>query len=134
MPPQSRIRSLVQMMQRPSRRRLTTVRGYARVSFDGKSVAVQVEALEAAGAGCVWSETASGAQIDRRRLRVMLAALVSGDVMMVVRLDRLSRTLRDLLTILGEIADKGTGSCGLAKPLRTPPRRMGGWSLPCLRT
>ena len=86
-----------------------TVHGYARVSTDGQSVAAQVEALTAAGAERIWRESASGAKTDRRRLRSMLAALEKGDVVMVTRLDRLARSTRDLLNILGEIADRGAG-------------------------
>ena len=90
------------------------VHGYARVSTDGQSVAAQVEALIAAGAGRVWRESASGAKTDRRQLRTMLAALEEGDVVMVTRLDRLARSTRDLLNILGEIADRGAGFRSLA--------------------
>ena len=91
-----------------------TVHGYARVSTDGQSVAAQVEALTAAGAERIWRESASGAKTDRRRLRSMLAALEKGDVVMVTRLDRLARSTRDLLNILGEVGDRGAGFRSLA--------------------
>ncbi len=74
--------------------------GYARVSTDGQSVAAQVAALTAAGAGKVFREVASGAQTERAQLRKALAALDSGDVLMVTRLDRLARSTRDLLNTL----------------------------------
>ena len=49
--------------------------GYARVSTDGQSVAAQVAALNAAGAGKVFREVASGAKTDRAQLRKAIAAL-----------------------------------------------------------
>ena len=62
--------------------------GYARVSTDGQSVAAQVAALRAAGAGKVFREVASGAKTDRTQLRKAMAALQAGDVLMVTRLHR----------------------------------------------
>jgi DNA invertase Pin-like site-specific DNA recombinase len=79
--------------------------GYARVSTDGQSVAVQVVALIAAGAKKVFRETASGAQTDRTQLRKVLTVLEAGDVLMVTRLDRLARSTLDLLNTLAAITD-----------------------------
>ena len=53
--------------------------GYAWVSTDGQSVAAQVAALRAAGAGKVFREVASGAKTDRAQLRKAMAALQAGD-------------------------------------------------------
>ena len=83
--------------------------GYARVSTDGQSVAAQVAALTAAGAGKVFREVASGAKTDRRELRHVLDRLDAGDVLMVTRLDRLARSTRDLLNTLAAIAGKKAG-------------------------
>lgn len=83
--------------------------GYARVSTDGQSVATQVAALTAAGAGKVFQEIASGAKTDRPQLRRSLEALDAGDVLLVTRLDRLARSTRDLLNTLAAIAGKGAG-------------------------
>src|SRR3954463_4662235 len=83
--------------------------GYARVSTDGQSVAAQVVALTAAGAGRVFQEVASGAKTDRAQLRRALDALGAGDVLMVTRLDRLARSTRDLLNTLATITGKGVG-------------------------
>ena len=62
--------------------------GYARVSTDGQSVDAQVKQLKAAGAEKVYRETASGARSDRAQLRLALAQLGKGDVLTVMRLDR----------------------------------------------
>ena len=83
--------------------------GYARVSTDGQSVAAQVAALNAAGAGKVFREVASGAKTDRAQLRKAIAALHAGDVLMVTRLDRLARSTRDLLNTLAAIAGSRAG-------------------------
>ena len=83
--------------------------GYARVSTDGQSVAAQVSALRAAGAGRVFREVASGAKTDRAQLRKAIATLESGDVLMVTRLDRLARSTRDLLNALATITGRKAG-------------------------
>ena len=83
--------------------------GYARVSTDGQSVAAQVAALRAAGAGKVFREVASGAKTDRAQLRKAIAALQASDVLMVTRLDRLARSTRDLLNTLATITGKKAG-------------------------
>ena len=83
--------------------------GYARVSTDGQTVAAQVAALQAAGAGKVFREVASGAKTDRAQLRKAIAALQAGDVLMVTRLDRLARSTRDLLNTLAAITGSKAG-------------------------
>ena len=83
--------------------------GYARVSTDGQSVETQVRRLRAAGARRVFREVASGARGDRSQLRRAIAKLEEGDVLMVMRLDRLARSTRDLLNTLAAIADRKAG-------------------------
>jgi len=83
--------------------------GYARVSTDGQSVAAQVAQLRAAGCGQVFREVASGAKSDRRALRRALDHLATGDALIVTRLDRLARSIRDLLNTLAAIADRKAG-------------------------
>jgi DNA invertase Pin-like site-specific DNA recombinase len=84
--------------------------GYARVSTDGQSVAAQVAALRKHGAGTVFREVASGAKTDRAQLRRLLGQLDAGDVLIVTRLDRLTRSTRDLLSTLAAIADRMAGN------------------------
>src|ERR1700758_1856487 len=83
--------------------------GYARVSTDGQSVETQVRRLRTAGARRVFREVASGARGDRSQLRRAIAKLEEGDVLMVMRLDRLARSTRDLLNTLAVIAEKKAG-------------------------
>jgi DNA invertase Pin-like site-specific DNA recombinase len=97
--------------------------GYARVSTDGQSVETQVRRLRAAGALRVFREVASGARADRLQLRRAVAQLEEGDVLIVMRLDRLARSTRDLLNTLAAIAEKKAGFRSLADAWAdtTPP-------------
>ncbi len=81
--------------------------GYARVSTDGQTLNAQVAQLAAAGVSRLFKEKVSGAKRDRVQLDKMLSTLNAGDVVIVTRLDRLARSTRDLLNILGVVADKG---------------------------
>lgn len=69
--------------------------GYARVSKgDDQSTAAQSRALETAGCKRVFEEAASGGRWDRPKLLEMIGQLREGDVVVVWKLDRLSRSLR----------------------------------------
>src|SRR5580765_1041241 len=83
--------------------------GYARVSTDGQSLTAQVTELKAAGCVEIFKEKVSGAKSDRKQLARLIARLDEGDVLVVTRLDRLARSTRDLLNLLGAIAEKGAG-------------------------
>jgi len=74
--------------------------GYARVSTDGQDTAAQVAALKAAGCERIYREKASGGRWDRPELHRLLDQLRNGDVLVVWKLDRLSRSLRDVLTLM----------------------------------
>jgi DNA invertase Pin-like site-specific DNA recombinase len=81
--------------------------GYARVSTDGQTLEGQIDQLAKAGAIKVFSEKESGAKSDRAQLAKAIAALDTGDVLIVTKLDRLARATRDLLNVLKTIEDKG---------------------------
>ena len=83
--------------------------GYGRVSTDGQSLTAQVAELKAAGCTVIFQEKVSGAKSDRRQLARLIDRLGKGDVLVVTRLDRLARSTRDLLNLLGAVADKGAG-------------------------
>src|SRR5215510_9354487 len=83
--------------------------GYARVSTDGQSLTAQVAELKAAGCAEIFQEKVSGAQSDRKQLAKLVDRLGTGDVLVVTRLDRLARSTRDLLNILGKGSDRGAG-------------------------
>ena len=81
--------------------------GYARVSTSDQKAAMQKEALRNAGADKVFVEKASGGRWDRPELHRLLDQLRKGDTLVVWKLDRLSRSLRDLLTILERLDQEG---------------------------
>ena len=101
--------------------------GYARVSRgDDQTTDAQTHALTDAGAERVYTETASGGRWDRPELHRMIDQLRPGDVVVVTRLDRLSRSLKDLLTLLERIEAAGAGFKAIAEAVdtTTPAGRM----------
>jgi DNA invertase Pin-like site-specific DNA recombinase len=99
--------------------------GYARVSTNEQDTAAQVSALESAGCEKIFREKASGGRWDRLELR-LLDQLRKGDILIVSRLDRLSRSLRDLLTIMERIKEAEAGFRSLSEAIdtTTAPGRM----------
>ncbi|WP_432256621.1 recombinase family protein [Limimaricola sp. AA108-03] len=93
--------------------------GYARVSTGGQNLEAQVEALKAAGAERIYSEKISGSQLDRPELDRLLDQLRPGDVVVVAKYDRLSRSLQDLLIIVETIRNRGAGFRSLAEDIDT---------------
>jgi DNA invertase Pin-like site-specific DNA recombinase/predicted nucleotidyltransferase len=91
-----------------------TIFGYARVSTDGQSLGAQLEALKAAGCEMVFRENVSGAHADRAQLTRLLTTIDRGDILIVSRLDRLARSTRDLLNIVGAVAERGASFRSLA--------------------
>jgi DNA invertase Pin-like site-specific DNA recombinase len=85
------------------------VYGYARVSTDGQSLSAQLAELKAAKCEKICYEKISGARSDRKQLARLMTVLSKGDILVVTRLDRLARSTRDLLDLLGTIAEKGAG-------------------------
>jgi DNA invertase Pin-like site-specific DNA recombinase len=85
------------------------VYGYVRVSTDGQSLTAQIAELKSAKCAKVFQEKISGARSDRKQLARLIAGLAKEDVLVVTRLDRLARSTRDLLNLLGTIAEKGAG-------------------------
>src|SRR4051812_15684110 len=81
--------------------------GYARVSTEGQSLAAQIAELKAANCERIFQEKASGAKSDRKQLAKLMAILETGDVVIVTRLDRLARSMLDLLTTLNAITKAG---------------------------
>jgi DNA invertase Pin-like site-specific DNA recombinase len=85
------------------------VYGYARVSTDGQSLTAQIAELKAANCERIFQEKASGAKSDRKQLARLMDHLETGDVVVVTRLDRLARSMLDLLTTLNTITTAGAG-------------------------
>src|SRR5436190_23796438 len=93
--------------------------GYARVSTDDQDSVAQVESLKAAGCERIFREKASGGRWDRAELHRLLDQLRKGDVLVVWKLDRLSRSLRDVLTIMERLGESGAGFRSLTEAIDT---------------
>jgi DNA invertase Pin-like site-specific DNA recombinase len=101
--------------------------GYARVSkLDGQDTATQKRALKSAGVDRLFEEKASGGRWDRPQLHRAIEQLREGDVFVVWKLDRLSRSLKDLLTLIEQIDAVGAGFRSLTEAIdtTTPAGRM----------
>ena len=94
--------------------------GYARVSKQQEQdTSAQLRALQDAGAERIFTEHASGGCWDRPELQRMLDQLRPHDVVAVWKLDRLSRSLQDLLRILEHIEARGAGFRSLTEHVDT---------------
>lgn len=100
--------------------------GYARVSSEGQDTGIQEEALKAAGAEVVRAEKVSGtSRKGRSELETLIQFMRSGDVLLVTRIDRLARSVRDLSNIVSEIEGRAV-SCAARNSLLIRPRRQAG--------
>lgn len=87
---------------------MSTLIGYARVSTTDQNTAIQEERLRAAGCTVIRAEKVSGASRDGRdELATVLDFIREGDTLVVVKLDRLGRSTRDVLNIVHELEQKG---------------------------
>jgi DNA invertase Pin-like site-specific DNA recombinase len=93
--------------------------GYARVSTQDQDTALQRVALQEAGCGRVFEETASGAQRDRPQLRAALEYMRAGDTLVVWKLDRLARSTKQLLETVELTQDQGIGFRSLTETIDT---------------
>jgi DNA invertase Pin-like site-specific DNA recombinase len=93
--------------------------GYARVSTDEQTTDPQIDALKAHGCETIYSENASGKNTDRHELENCLKALRQGDTLTVWRLDRLGRSLADLIRIVNDLETRGVGFASLTESIDT---------------
>jgi DNA invertase Pin-like site-specific DNA recombinase len=93
--------------------------GYARVSTHDQHLALQLDALRKAGCRQVYEEVSSGARAERPVLQQALAHLRAGDVLMIWKLDRLGRSLRHLIEVVSDLAQRGIGFKSLQENLDT---------------
>jgi len=91
--------------------------GYARVSTPKQTTESQLELLHQAGCEEIFVETGSGANRTRPELEKLLLMLRAGDTVVMVKLDRLARSLTDLLSLVKEIESKGAQLRSLQDPL-----------------
>ena len=93
--------------------------GYARVSTLDQSPALQLDALRAVGCERVFEEKASGAKEDRPQLLAALDHMRAGDVLVVWKLDRLARSLKQLVNLLETLNTRSIGFRCLAPAIDT---------------
>ena len=84
--------------------------GYARVSTEDQNPAMQLAALKKAGCKTVFKDEVTGAHVKRPALTRCLKALQTGDTLIVWKLDRLGRSLRDLIHMLDGFKQEGINS------------------------
>src|SRR3954469_17925899 len=93
--------------------------GYARVSTRDQNHALQLDALNAAGCERVYTEKASGAQPDRPELKAALDYARAGDTLVVWKLDRLARSIRQLIETVEELEQRKIGLRSLTEAIDT---------------
>src|SRR5262249_1662152 len=97
-----------------------TIIGYARVSTTDQDLAIQINALKAAGCEVIRSEKRSGTTTEgRAELQTVLDFLRSGDVLMVTRIDRLARSIGDLQDIVRALKARGAALKATEQPIDT---------------
>jgi DNA invertase Pin-like site-specific DNA recombinase len=94
--------------------------GYARVSTTDQDLSVQEAALKAAGCMVIRSEKRTGTSLKgRTELQTLMDFLRPGDTLVVTRIDRLARSLRDLQNIVHELREKGAHLKATEQPIDT---------------
>jgi DNA invertase Pin-like site-specific DNA recombinase len=93
--------------------------GYARVSTQDQKHELQLDALNGLGCEKIFIEKASGAQKDRAELRAALDYVRSGDTIVVWKLDRLARSLKQLIETVEALEKRGIGFRSLTEAIDT---------------
>jgi len=93
--------------------------GYARVSTDDQNLDLQRDALQQAGCERVFEDTASGAKAERVGLVALMEILRAGDTVVIWRMDRLGRSLKDLIALVERLETVGVGLRSLQEKIDT---------------
>lgn len=93
--------------------------GYARVSTDDQKLNLQMDALQQAGCAKIYSDRLSGVKAARPGLSQALEVARAGDVLVVWRLDRLGRSLKDLIEIMSKLDERGIQLSSLSESITT---------------
>ena len=93
--------------------------GYARISTDDQNLALQHDALAAAGCEKIYEDRISGARAERPGLALALEVARAGDTLVVWRLDRLGRSLKDLIALAERLEQRKVGLRSLKEALDT---------------
>jgi DNA invertase Pin-like site-specific DNA recombinase len=95
------------------------IAGYARVSTEDQTLALQQDALQAAGCSRIFTDTLSGAKAERPGLTQALDHLREGDTLVVWRLDRLGRSLANLIELMTLLDERKVGFRSLTEQIDT---------------
>jgi DNA invertase Pin-like site-specific DNA recombinase len=93
--------------------------GYARVSTKDQTLDLQLDALRKEGCSKIYTETVSGVKADRPVLTKVMDAIRDGDVLVIWKLDRLGRSLKNLIDIVNELLLRKVGLKSLNDPIDT---------------
>jgi DNA invertase Pin-like site-specific DNA recombinase len=93
--------------------------GYARVSTQEQTLALQQDALQKIGCERIFTDTASGASTDRPGLAQALRFVRTGDILVVWRLDRLGRSLKHLIETISQLQAQGIGFRSIQESIDT---------------
>jgi DNA invertase Pin-like site-specific DNA recombinase len=93
--------------------------GYARVSTNVQNLDMQIDALKQEGCNKIYTEIMSGAKSERPRLKEMVDNLRNGDIVVVWKLDRLGRSLKHLVGLVGQFIQQDVGLKSLNDPVDT---------------
>ena len=93
--------------------------GYARISTEDQNLALQHDALRAVGCERIFDDKVSGVKSERPGLATALGQLQDGDTLVIWRLDRMGRSLKDLIARAEELKEKGVGLRSLQESIDT---------------
>ncbi|RZM08194.1 MAG: recombinase family protein [Pedobacter sp.] len=93
--------------------------GYARVYTQDQNLALQLDALNAAGCAKIYQEKASGYKTESPELNRLLEIIRKGDTLMIWKLDRLGRSLNHLIEIVTQLEGQHVGLVSLNDPIDT---------------
>src|SRR3954447_26659939 len=93
--------------------------GYARVSTSDQTLDLQHDALTKAGCTKIFTDITSGAQAERKGLTDAVSYVRAGDILVVWKLDRLGRSLKDLITRITELETRKIGFKSLTEQIDT---------------
>jgi len=93
--------------------------GYARVSTKFQKLDLQMDALQQYGVEKIYSEKITGTKFDRLELQGMMTYIREGDTVVVWKLDRIGRSMKDLITIVTELQTRGVNFVSLKENIDT---------------
>jgi DNA invertase Pin-like site-specific DNA recombinase len=93
--------------------------GYARVSTSEQNLDSQMDALNEAGCKKIYADKMSGAKVDRPELRKAIEDIRPGDTLVVKKLDRLGRSIKNLIELINELHHKEAGFKSLSENIDT---------------